>query len=203
MDLNILPESGKSIGGNIVSFDNKVPKGFKSSCNPNILQKINSENFKHKFPFSTLIFLLWLHNIKIKNHDRAKLLVLNSDNTWMKIQRYYKNSELWMDVLSEYPWNQLFKDVDSLVFEKQIDQFLYPKLQNIEAFTSFSKLTSKYLGIRSRECKINPDWDADIILKLFYLIGDYLEWTPPSIPNIITRISGKQFKVPIIYNFRH
>ena len=40
VDLNILPESGKSIGGHIVSYDNKVPKGFKSSCNPNILQKI-------------------------------------------------------------------------------------------------------------------------------------------------------------------
>ena len=37
----------------------------------------------------------------------------------------------------------------------------------------------------------------DIILKLFYLIADYLEWTPPTIPDIITRVNGNQFKVPI------
>tara|TARA_B100000029_G_scaffold516489_1_gene630221 strand:+ start:6878 stop:7795 length:918 start_codon:yes stop_codon:yes gene_type:complete len=197
VDLNILPKTGKSIGGHIVSFDDKIPKGFKSSCNPNILQKINSNSFNKKFPFSTLIFLLWLHNKQIKNHERAKLLTLNSDNAWMKIQRYNKNTEEWIKALPEYEWDKLLKDVDSLSFEKQVDQFLYPKLQSIDAFTSFSKLKSKYLGIRSRECKINPDWDMDIILKLFYLIADYLEWTPPTIPDIITRVNGKQFKVPI------
>ena len=37
VDLNILPESGKSIGGHIVSLDKNLPKGFLSSCNPNIL----------------------------------------------------------------------------------------------------------------------------------------------------------------------
>ena len=69
----------------------------------------------------------------------------------------------------------------------------YPKL----IVEWIGKMKSKYLGIRSRECKINPDWDIDIILKLFYLIGDYLEWTPPTIPDIVTKVNGKQFKVPI------
>ena len=40
VDLNILPHQGRAIGGHIISFDQDIPNGFKSSCNPNILAKI-------------------------------------------------------------------------------------------------------------------------------------------------------------------
>ena len=79
----------------------------------------------------------------------------------------------------------------------RFDQFLYPKLQAIDAFTSFSKLKSKYLGIRSRECKINPDWDEDIILRLFNLFGQKLGWTPPQLPVIINRVDGERHRMKL------
>ena len=39
---------------------------------------------------------------------------------------------------------------------------------SIGAVSGFSKLASKYLKIKSRECKFNPDWDEDSIMDWFY-----------------------------------
>ena len=66
VDLNILPKQGRAIGGHIVSLNDDTPPGFQSSCNPNILANITADKFHMKFPFSTIIYLLWLNKIKIK-----------------------------------------------------------------------------------------------------------------------------------------
>ena len=58
VDLNILPKQGKAVGGHIVSVDGFIPKGFETSCNPNILNNLTAHSFHEKFPFSTLIFLM-------------------------------------------------------------------------------------------------------------------------------------------------
>ena len=91
VDLNILPRQGRAIGGHIISLSSDVPKGFQSSCNPNILAGITSSEFQKKFPFSTLIYLLWLNNVEIKKDLLARLLVLHSDSTWLKYQHYHEN----------------------------------------------------------------------------------------------------------------
>ena len=41
VDLNILPQQGRAIGGHIVSIKNESPEGFYSSCNPNLLAGID------------------------------------------------------------------------------------------------------------------------------------------------------------------
>jgi len=197
VDLNILPLSGKSVGGQIVSLNNEIPSGFKSSCNANILANISNKNFKNKFPFSTLLFLMWAHNTKIKFNQLGKLLILHSDNTWMKKQKYSSNVDLWQNILGDFNWDILFSDVDSRDYEFQIDQYLYPKLKYIDAISGYSKLKSKYIKIQSRESKFNPDWDSDIILNLFDLFAKNLDWTPPELPDIVQRVEGKRFKLPI------
>ena len=198
VDLNILPATGKSLGGQIITLGTETPSGFKSSCNANILCGINEKNFNKKFPFSTLLFLMWLHNIEYKKNDIGKLLILNSDNSWMKIQKYATNVKLWKEALSAYNWDTLFESVDSIDYESKIDQFLYPALINIGATSGYSKLVSKNLKIKSRECKFNPDWDGDVILKLLNLFAQNLKWTPPKIPKIKKRVEGKKFKYPLI-----
>ena len=196
VDLNILPSSGKSIGSQIVTLNNN-PIGLKTSCNPNIINNINSTNFNMKFPFSTLLFLMWLHKINYSREDIGKLLILNSDNSWMKIQKYSKNIDSWTNILSDFNWEDFKKNINTIDYENKIDQYLYPKLINIGAVSGYSKLTSKYLNIRSRECKFNPDWDSDIILKLFNLFAENLKWTPPKLPEIIKRIEGKKLTINI------
>jgi len=197
VDLNILPSSGRSIGGQIISLGEETPPGFQTSCNANILAQITEEKFVNKFPFSTLLFLMWLHSIDYKKNDIGKLLVLHSDNTWMKIQKYSKNVIFWMNILSNYKWKKIFDKVNTIDYEAKIDQYLYPALQDIGAISGYSKLTSRYLKIKSRECTFNPDWDGDIILKLFNLFAQHLNWSPPKIPTIIKRVEGKRFKLPL------
>ena len=194
VDLNILSQLGKSIGGHIVAIDRDLPKGFITSCNPNILLNLTHNDFNKKFPFSTLLFLVWLHNIKITDNYLAKLFILHSDNTWMKIQKYSGNIEDWKNILSDYNWD-ILNNIDSLEFEKKIDQYLYPTLIDIGAASKFSKLKSNYLSIRSRESSINPDWDADVILKLFHLFGKSIGWTPPQLPVITRRVDGFKKKI--------
>ena len=192
VDLNIVPELGKSVGGQIANLDNNLPKGLNSSCNLNIINNVTYKNFKNKFPFSTLIFLLWLYNVKVKSSLMSKLFILHSDSSWVKIQRYNKNVNDWINLLSDYNWENLLYNIDSIDYEKAIDQKLYPYLMNIGASTGFSKLTSKHLNIQTRECRFNPDWDEDLILNLFELFSQFLDWDCPTIPTICSRINGEK-----------
>ena len=197
VDLNILPRQGRAIGGHIVALSREIPKGFSSSCNPNILAGITAEKFQNKFPFSTLIYLLWLHGINIKKDLIARLLVLHSDATWLKYQNYPKNCQNWQNILQDYDWKWLFQRVNTRTFEKRIDEELYPLLINLEAISGKSKLKSQHLNIHSRQYQFNPDWDDDVILRLLNLFGKTLDWTPPKIPEIITRLEGNRKKVPL------
>ena len=192
VDLNILPKQGKAIGGQIVSVDGYIPNGFETSCNPNILNGLTSENFTSKFPFSTLIFLMWLHNIEIPKNDISKLLILNSDASWLKWQHYSENCKKWITMLSNYDWKSLFKDVDNKNFDKKIDQILYPELLSISKLKKYGKLSSKYLNLKNREFLINPDWDDDLIHHFFNLISTHMNWSNPQVPHIINRIDGQK-----------
>ena len=197
VDLNILPKQGKAIGGHIVSISGDIPLGFQSSCNPNILAEITAGEFQKKFPFSTLIYLLWLHNIEINNDVLARLLVLHSDATWLKYQQYPENSKYWEQLLSDYNWKGLFNGVNTKGFERRIDEDLYPLFQSMQAVSGKSKLRSKHLNICSKQFQFNPDWDEDVILTLINLFGDRLGWTPPPIPSTLKSINGNRKKVPL------
>ena len=197
VDLNILSTQGRAIGGHIVSPNGEFPKGFKSSCNPNIMANLNADRFKDKFPFSTLIFLLWLHDIQIEKELLARMLVLHSDSSWLKYQEYGDNVNKWFSGLENYDWKWLFQKANSVTFEKRIDEILYPELKKIGAVSGLSKLSSKRLNIKSRQFQFNPDWDEDIILNLFRLFGNKLKWTPPSLPQISHRIDGTREKISL------
>ena len=198
VDLNILPKSGKSIGGQIAMVDQLNPPGLKTSCNLNTLLNLQHTDFNKKFPFSTLIFLMWL--FKIENHSNdmmSKLLILHSDSSWAKFQKYNKNVENWIRLLKDYDWSNILNNIEDIGFEKFIDQKFYPTLISINASTGFSKLSSKHLGIKSRECRFNPDWDEDVILNLFELFSQYLSWNSPEIPIISHRIKGEKFSIDL------
>lgn len=197
VDLNILPRQGRSIGGHIISIEGESHTGFETSCNPNIIANLTSNNFNRKFPFSTILFLMWLNNIQVKKDDWELFLILHSDATWVKMQHYTDNVKQWMASLSNYDFDKLVNRSRSKTFEKKIDQIFYPKLIEIGAISGFSKLTGKVNNIKSRESKINPDWDEDIILRLFNLFGQKLGWTPPQLPVIINRVDGERHRMKL------
>ena len=197
VDLNILPIHGRAIGGHIVAYDNKIPKGFDSSCNPNALVKLSSNDFKYKYPFSTIIFLMWLHNKEILQTDSAKFSLLHSDDVWLKYQKYNTNCKLWADTLKDYNWEKLFSGINSKTFEKKINQKYYPLFESKNFFNQSGKIKSQYFNILSKQLSINPDWDEDIILNLFNYFAENLEWSPPELPKITQRIDGIKSKVKL------
>lgn len=197
VDLNILPKIGRAVGGHIVSLPKQTPKGFQTSCNPNVLSNLTSADFQNKFPFSTLIFLLWLHNYQIKKTLFARLLVLHSDDTWLKCQEYNENVNRWVNIMQEFNWKWLLQKVDQSMFEERVDQILYPELNQIGAISAFGKLKSKKLNITSKQFQFNPDWDENIILNLFNLFGNEFGWTPPNLPEINKCIIGKRQKIDL------
>ena len=199
VDLNILPKQGKAIGGHIISISGEIPPGFKSSCNPNILAEITAGEFNRKFPFSTLLYLLWLHNKKIQPDLLGRLLVLHSDAAWLKFQHYPDNCRQWQKDLNDYNWKWLFQNVNSKTYEKRIDDELYSLLHIMQAISGKSKLSSNHLKIKSQQFQFNPDWDEDVVLKLLKLFGKTLGWTPPKIPKIVESIEGIRKKVPLAF----
>jgi len=194
VDLDILPRIGKTLGGHIVKLEDSIPSGFDSSCNPNILLNLSNKDFTKKYPLSTLAFLMWLFNIQIPSKNFAKFLILHSDAIWLKYQRYTKNFNDWLALLDDYKWEKLFNNIDSLNYDKKVDQIFYPQLINAGAISGFSKLHSKYLNIKSRESKFNPDWDEDSIMNIFELVSNHLSWNKPTLPAIIKRIDGVKNK---------
>ena len=197
VDLNILPKQGKAIGGHIISIEGDVPIGFQSSCNPNILAGITSKKFNNKFPFSTLLYLLWIHNINIDKNLFSRMLILHADSTWLKLQHYNDNCKVWKEQLNDYNWNTIFNEVTTKNFEKQIDNKLYPILHNMDAISSKSKLKGKFYNTHSKQYQFNPDWDEDVIIELLNLFAGNLGWTPPKLPGIIKSIKGIRKKVPL------
>ena len=85
-------------------------------------------------------------------------------NSTALIVRYTNNiydiGEEYVDLNNNKIWDEGEDHIDQ-------HQYYYPLFKKIDAISGYSKLTSKYLKIRSRECKLNPDWDSDIILRLF------------------------------------
>ena len=195
VDLNILPIQGRAIGGHIVAYNNKIPKGFDSSCNPNILVKLSSGDFKYKYPFSTIMFLLWLHKKYINSNDDAKFAILNADDVWLKCQNYKTNCNLWEKTLADYDWDVLLGKINSKMFEKKINQKYYPFFESNNFFNQTGKIRSNHYGIKSRQLWFNPDWDENIILNLIDYFAEKLEWTPPNLPIISDRIDGVKNKV--------
>jgi len=197
VDLNILPSQGKAIGGHIITLDGHIPHGFMSSCNPNILAGISAENFNQKYPFSTILFLYWLHKIVLSDKIMEKALLLHADAVWLKMQKYPKNIENWAKRLPGIDWEYLFNFANTKLIEETVDQELYPMLAHLGAVSGKSKLKSKHRKIHSKEYKFNPDWDEDVILSLLNLFAIHFKWTPPKVPQIEKCISGKRYKIPI------
>ena len=197
VDLNILPIQGRAIGGHIVALDNEIPGGFKSSCNPNILVRLSSNDFKYKYPFSTIMFLLWLHNKKILDSDESRFALLHADDTWLKYQKYNSNCKLWINTLNDYNWGSIFDKANNKTFEKKIGTKYYPYFQSKNFFNQKGKIKSQFYNIISKQLWFNPDWDEDIILNILSYFAKTLEWTPPVIPTISDRIDGLKSKIDL------
>ena len=104
VDLDVYHADLLSIGHHILrpTPADRIP-GHRASVNPNLLRGIDQTNFVHKYPLGTIHFLLWLHDIRIRNRRPARLMLWLADSTWINAQRYRANVRDWLTHWNSVP----------------------------------------------------------------------------------------------------
>ncbi|MFC1484612.1 hypothetical protein ACFL6Q_06160 [Candidatus Neomarinimicrobiota bacterium] len=192
LDLDILSPGSRALGHHILTPGSSIPEALDQICNPNLLAGIGVDRFTSKYPFSMIIFVLWIHSVALRKDLMARLLVLHADSTWLNVQRYSKNCKEWEQQLPGYDWRWLFQKIDTELFETRMKERLLPQIQNLRGYVENHQLRSRHLSIPGGQIKFNPDWDIDIALGYLRIVGTHLKWSPPSLPDIIEGIEGKR-----------
>ena len=191
VNLDICRPDCASIGHHVLTLTGKLPAELHHVCNPNLLMGTGVNDFHTRYPFSTLLFLLWLHNLALRKDLMARLLVLCVGSVWIEFQLNNKNCRLWLDWLPDYNWNWLFQQVDTELFERRMRDHLYERMHRMGVSGMKSDRMSRHLKLPGDQLQFNPDWDDDVILGLYNLAGTHLKWSPPRVPEIKCRIEGQ------------
>ncbi len=192
VDLDICRPGCPALGHHILTLTGDAPAALSCVCNANLLAGIGADSFTSKYPFSTVLFLMWLHEVPLRRDLIARLLVLHADSSWINYQYYGDNCRSWQQRLPGYDWRWLFNRVDSERFEQRMRDQLYPRLEDLGACNSQGLTSSRHLGLKGGQLRFNPDWDEDVILGGYSLAGTYLKWSPPQAPAIAHRIEGRR-----------
>jgi len=190
IDLDICHPGCPALGHHILTLTGAAPAALSCVCNPDLLAGIGADAFTSKYPFSTVLLLLWLHEVSLRRDLMARLLVLHADSSWINYQHYGDNCRSWRQRLPGYDWRWLFNQVDSERFEERMRDQLYRRLERLRARNSQGRTSSRHLGLTGGQLRFNPDWDEDVILSVYSLAGTYLKWSPPQAPAIANRIEG-------------
>jgi hypothetical protein len=191
LDLDILSPDSRALGHHVLTLSSSIHETLDQICNPNLLAGIGVDRFTSKYPFSTIMFVLWIHNVALRRDLMARLLVLHADSTWLNVQCYSENCKEWEQQLPDYDWRWLFQKIDTEVFETRMNERLLSKIKNLRGYVEDHQLRSRHLSIPGGQIKFNPDWDIDIALGYLRIVGTHLKWSPPSLPDIIEGIEGK------------
>ncbi len=192
IDLDIARPGLPSLGHHILTLDDQVPPDLAHVCNPNLLAGIGVDRFTGKYPFSTLLFLLWLHEITLRRSLIARLLVLHADSTWLNARRYGENCREWQQRLPDYDWRWLFQQVASQQFQRRMEDQLHVRLERLGIRRSAADGKGQPAAQPGNQLGLNPDWDDDLILGLYDLAGTYLKWSPPQAPGMDHRLEGRR-----------
>lgn len=192
LDLDILSPGWQALGHHVLTPDSSIPEALDQICNPNLLAGIGADRFASKYPFSTIIFILWIHNVALRRDLMARLLVLHADSTWLNVQHYSRNCKEWEQRLPDYDWRWLFQQIDTELFETRMNERLLPQIQNLRGYVEDDQLRSRHLASPGGQIRFNPDWDIDVALGYLRIVGTHLKWSPPSLPDIIEGIEGKR-----------
>lgn len=201
VDLDICRPKTRSLGHHILTPTGNIPSALGHICNPNLLAGIGADSRADHYPFSTIIFLLWLHNNRLQRNLVARLLVLHAEAVWMNLQHEAENCIQWQARLPGYDWPWLFSKVDTELFERRMQDQLYVPLQRLVSLEMSGRGRSRHLQLQNGQLRFNPDWDEDIFLKLGGFIGTHLKWSPPH-PPVLTRRIDAQLKTAPLQSFR-
>ena len=192
VDLDICQPGYHSIGHHVLTLNGESPTELADVCNPNLLTDVGVHSYPRKYPFSTILFLLWLHKVALRRELVVRLLVLQADSVWMNYQQYPENCQSWWELLPDYDWPWLFQRADTEQFEQRMQAQLYSRLQRLEVYRPTGQVISRHLGLKGGQLQFNPDWDTEVILRLEDFIGTHLKWSPPRLPLDLQRVEGER-----------
>jgi len=148
-----------------------IPPSGKSK--DNCVAQTSTSDFVENFNNEQLDLSVWSYDEGCNNNGGG----CNGNNEY---QNYTENCNEWIEKLSNYNFDKLFENVNSKIFDDEIDKLLYPTLLSINSMKEFGKLKSKFLNIVNKELIINPDWDEDSIMDWFYdnanIVNEALEY---------------------------
>ncbi len=197
VDLDICRPGCRSIGHQVLTKSSTLPAALKHCCNPNLLAGLGAVRFDSRYPFSTVLFLLWLYNKPLRRSLVSRLLVLAAGSSWIQVQQYPDKCREWWKRLPGYDWDWLFTQVDGEQFERRMrDQLLAP-LERLTGRPAEGNARSIRLDLPGLDLRFNPDWDEDLLLKVGAFAGTHLKWSPPRPATTSERIEGRRQAIAV------
>ena len=142
-----------------------------ASLNPNWVNGLGRR--LGNFPFSTPLFLLWLHDLPVRRELTARLLLLSVGDTWQSSKADPDRVARWLKELPGYDWDWLLAKIGTDTLERRLQDQLLTPLKRLLALDREDRLDN---------IRVNPDWDSDVIMNYFAFAGTWLKWSPPALP---------------------
>jgi len=192
VDLDIYDPACGSIGHHILrpTPTDRIP-GHRSSVNPNLLRGIDQTDFIHKYPLGTIHFLLWLHDVRLRNKRACTLLLWLADSAWINAQRYRANVREWLTHWITVPeLLSTFEQTATSDFEAEMQAQVLSKLQLAELQPGNVQNVSQHLGLGGHQCAWDKPDDLPQVRRVTDLIYRTTGWRAPLFPREFKAIQG-------------
>ncbi len=199
VDLDVYHADLPSIGHHILrpAPTDRIP-GHRSSVNPNLLRGIDQTNFAHKYPLGTIHFLLWLHDIRIRNRRPATLTLWLSDSLWINAQRYRANVRDWLTHWINVPeLLETFDQTDTPDFEAEMQAQVLKRLATAELAPGNVQNVSLHLGLGGYQCAWDKPEDLGKVKRVTDLIYRTFGWPAPQFPHDFKAIEGQRYSAKL------
>ena len=197
VDLDACHPGSRSIGHGVLAPGEGVPTALRQCCNPNLMAGMGADRIATRYPFSTIMFLLWLHDVRVRKSLVARLLVLAAESAWVNIRQDRENCLQWRERLAGYNWKWLFTLVDTELFERRMHDQLLAPLERLTGRPADGTAGNSRPRVPGLNLQFNPDWEEDLFLKVSAFAGTHLKWSPPRPPAITERIEGQRQTVAL------
>ncbi len=173
--------------------------GHRSSVNPNLLRGIDESDFTHKYPLGTIHFLLWLHDVRVKNTRACTLLLWLADSTWINAQYYRANVQTWLTQWLPVPeLINTLEQTNTGEFEEDMRDQVLTALDLAELGEGDGiQRRSKFLNLGGHQCVWAKPEDLIKVRRLTDLIARRFGWKRIKFPREFRALVGKRQSVPL------
>ncbi len=194
IDLDVYQANIPSLGHHILRLapTDRLAR-HRLSVNPNLLRGIDQTDFTHKYPLGTIHFLLWLHEVRLRNRRAALLLVWLADSAWINAQHYRANVREWLlEWLPQPDLVATFEQTNTVDFEAEMQTQVLQRLANAELPPGNVQNVSAHLGLGGYQCTWDTPEEVGKVRRVTDLIERTLSWKRLIFPREFKALTGKR-----------